>query len=76
MTTIAGSETDPPSFSRDDVLTPAEVAAVLRLKRATTLDYMRRGLIPAFKIGRSWYALRSRLDDYLASAASHSSERS
>ena len=72
MTVTTHPETDQPSFSREDVLTPTEVAAVLRLKRATTLDYMRRGVIPAFKIGRSWYALRSRLDDYLAYAASES----
>lgn len=64
-----------PSFSCEDLLTPTEVSEVLRLKRTTTLDYMRRGVIPAFKIGRSWYALRPRLEDYVASA-SHSSEPS
>jgi excisionase family DNA binding protein len=75
MTISAPPRTEQPSFSREDLLTPTEVSEVLRLKRATTLDYMRRGVIPAFKIGRSWYALRSRLDDYLVSA-SHSAERS
>jgi len=65
----AASDVDPPSFNREDLLTPTEVAAVLRLKRATALDYMRRGVIPAFKIGRSWYALRPRLNAYLAAAA-------
>ena len=52
-------------FSRDDLLTANDVADVLRVKRTTALDYMRRGVIPACKIGRRWYAVRSRLDAYL-----------
>jgi excisionase family DNA binding protein len=75
MNSTAPAKSEPPSFSRQDLLTATEVAEVLRLRRTTALDYMRRGVIPAFKIGRSWYALRSRLDDYLVSA-SHSAERS
>jgi excisionase family DNA binding protein len=75
MTTTAHPETDQPRFSREDLLTPTDVAEVLRLKRTTALDYMRRGVIPAFKIGRSWYALRSRLEAHLSSA-SHSAEAS
>lgn len=62
-------ETDPTTFTRADLLTPAEVADALRVKRATALDYMRRGVIPAFKIGRRWYALRPRLDAYLSSVS-------
>jgi excisionase family DNA binding protein len=53
------------SFTRDDMLTPSDVAAVLRVPRSTALDYMRRGVLPAFKIGRRWYALRSRLDEHI-----------
>lgn len=52
-------------FSREDLLTPSDVAEVLRVKRKTALDYMRRGVIPACKIGRRWYAVRSRLDAHL-----------
>ena len=55
----------PPTFSRDDLLTPTDVANVLRVKRTTALDYMRRGVIPACKIGRRWYSVRSRLDAHL-----------
>jgi excisionase family DNA binding protein len=55
----------PPSFSREDLLTATEVANVLRVKRTTALDYMRRGVIPACKIGRRWYSVRSRLDTHL-----------
>ena len=54
-----------PSFTRDDLLTANNVAEVLQVKRSTALDYMRRGLIPACKIGRRWYALRSRLDAHI-----------
>jgi excisionase family DNA binding protein len=54
-----------PSFSRDDLLTATEVAEVLRVKRTTALDYMRRGLIPACKIGRRWYSAKPLLDQHL-----------
>lgn len=56
-----------PVFSRDDLLTATEVAEVLRVKRTTALEYMRRGVIPACKIGRRWYSVRSRLDAHLGS---------
>jgi excisionase family DNA binding protein len=71
MHSTENPETRQPNFTREDLLTPAEVAAILRLRRSTVLDYMRRGVIPAFKIGRSWYSLRSRLDEHLAAAADH-----
>jgi excisionase family DNA binding protein len=52
-------------FSHDDLLTASDVANVLRVKRTTALDYMRRGVIPACKIGRRWYSPRSLLDGHL-----------
>jgi excisionase family DNA binding protein len=75
MNSISITDTDQPSFSREDLLTADEVAAVLRLKRTTALDYMRRGVIPAFKLGRRWYSLRPRLDAYLSSASHPSGRR-
>lgn len=54
-------------FSREDLLTPDEVAKALRVQRTTALDYMRRGVIPAAKIGKQWYSPRPLLDEYLAS---------
>lgn len=54
-----------PSFTRGDLLTPNDVANVLQVKRSTALDYMRRGVIPARKIGRRWYALRSQLEAHI-----------
>lgn len=57
-----------PAFSRDELLTVDEVAEVLRVKKATATDYMRRGVIPAFKLGRSWYSLRHQLSAHLEEA--------
>jgi excisionase family DNA binding protein len=75
MTTSTAPRTEQPAFSREDLLTATEVAEVLRLKRTTALDYMRRGVIPAFKLGRQWYALRPRLDAYVASASQSAEPR-
>jgi hypothetical protein len=52
-------------FSRDDLLTATDVARILRVQRTTALDYMRRGIVPACKIGRRWYSPRSLLDSHL-----------
>jgi excisionase family DNA binding protein len=52
-------------FSREDLLTPTELAEILRVKRTTAIDYMRRGIVPACKIGRLWYSPKPLLDEYL-----------
>lgn len=52
-------------FSHDDLLTATDVARILRVQRTTALDYMRRGVVPACKIGRRWYSPRPLLDSYL-----------
>ncbi len=60
--------TDPPThlaFGRDDLLTATEIADILRVQRTTALDYMRRGIVPACKIGRQWYSPKPLLDDHL-----------
>jgi excisionase family DNA binding protein len=63
------SEATPgPAFSREELLTVDEIAEVLRVKKPTALDYMRRGVIPAFKLGRSWYSLRPQLNAHLEEA--------
>lgn len=54
-------------FTRDDLLIPDDVAAILRVRRTTALDYMRRGVIPACKIGKLWYSPRPLLDEHLIS---------
>lgn len=62
---MAGIGETQPSFSRDDLLTATEVAEVLRVKRTTALNYMRRGVVPACKIGRRWYSAKPLLDRHL-----------
>jgi excisionase family DNA binding protein len=62
---VAGIAETHPSFSRDDLLTATEVAEVLRVKRTTALDYMRRGIVPACKIGRRWYSAKPLLEQHL-----------
>jgi hypothetical protein len=62
-------------FSREDLLDANDVADVLRVKRTTALDYMRRGVIPACKIGRRWYSVRSRLDAHLGDLFDPASRR-
>jgi Helix-turn-helix domain len=52
-------------FSREELLTATDVARILRVQRTTALDYMRRGVVPACKIGRRWYSPRPLLDDHL-----------
>lgn len=52
-------------FSRDDLLTATEVARILRVQRTTALSYMRRGVVPARKIGRRWYSPKPLLDSHL-----------
>jgi len=54
-------------FTRDELLTPDDVAEILRVRRTTALEYMRRGVIPARKIGKLWYSPRLLLDMYLTS---------
>jgi excisionase family DNA binding protein len=52
---------DSATFNRAALLTADDVADILQVKRSTALDYMRRGVIPACKIGRRWYVLRGNL---------------
>jgi Helix-turn-helix domain len=52
-------------FSRDDLLTATDVARILRVQRTTAISYMRRGIVPACKIGRRWYSPKPLLDSHL-----------
>jgi hypothetical protein len=55
----------PLHFSREDLLTASDVARILRVQRTTALEYMRRGIVPACKIGRRWYSPKPLLDSHL-----------
>lgn len=50
---------------RPQVLTPAEVAAALRLHVQTVMRWCREGEIAATKIGRKWLVPRSEVDRQL-----------
>ena len=51
------------SITREDVLTVADVAALLDLKPYTVKEYARRGLLPGRKLGRTWRFLRPELEE-------------
>lgn len=48
-----------------DVLTAAEVAALLRVPKSTIEDWARRGIIPSRKIGRRRLYLRPSIEGLL-----------
>jgi excisionase family DNA binding protein len=50
------------SITRADVLTVADVAALLDLKPYTVKEYARRGILPGRKLGRTWRFLRPELE--------------
>jgi excisionase family DNA binding protein len=49
----------------DDILTPAEAAAYLRVSEDSLLKLANDGMIPAQRIGREWRFLRRALSDWL-----------
>ena len=48
-----------------DVMTAAEVAALVRVPRSTVEDWARRGIIPSKKVGRRRLYIRSRIEALL-----------
>ena len=54
------------SITRDDVLTVADVAALLDLKPYTVKEYARRGILPGRKLGRTWRFLRPELEEAIS----------
>jgi excisionase family DNA binding protein len=53
----------PRRITREDVLTVADVAALLDLKPYTVKEYARRGILPGRKLGRTWRFLRPELEE-------------
>jgi excisionase family DNA binding protein len=48
-----------------DVMTAAEVAALMRVPRSTVEDWARRGIVPSKKVGRRRLYVRSRIESLL-----------
>jgi excisionase family DNA binding protein len=48
------------------ILQAHEVAELLKLRQSTVLDLSRRGILPAFKIGKHWRYRRNDLIDWVA----------
>lgn len=48
-----------------EVLSLTEACQILRLAKPTLYGYVRRGEIPAFKLGRSWKFHKNSLDQWL-----------
>ena len=51
--------------SRESVLTVLEVAAYLKIPRATVYKLRREGKLPAHKVGKHWRFMRDELDGWL-----------
>jgi excisionase family DNA binding protein len=48
-----------------DVMTAAEVAALMRVPKSTVEDWARRGVLPSRKVGRRRLYIRSRIEALL-----------
>jgi Helix-turn-helix domain len=53
---------DPRRLTRDDVLDGRDVAELLHMPISTVLEYARRGLLPARKLGRRWIFIRDEIE--------------
>ena len=51
---------------RDEVMTAREVADLLRMPTSTVYELARKGVLPASRLGRTWWFLRPRLEQMLA----------
>jgi len=57
----------PSGTAASKLLTPAEAAAILRIKESTLRDYARRGLVPSIKVGRHLRFLEADLEAFVES---------
>jgi excisionase family DNA binding protein len=52
-------------LTREDVLTAAEVAELVKVPRSTIYEMARHGRIPAHRIGRAWRFIRQEIEEWL-----------
>jgi len=55
-----------PAGAADDILTPVQVAELLKIHPVTARRMMQEGRLPAAKIGNAWRTRRADLDALLA----------
>lgn len=58
----------PRRLTRDDVLDGRDVAELLHIPTSTVLEYARRGLLPARKLGRRWIFIRNEIESAVRGA--------
>ncbi len=63
-------------LTRDEVLDAHQVADLLHLPPSTVLDYARRDILPAHKLGRRWIFLRDEIEARVRHAPSHNDRQS
>ncbi len=51
------------------LLTPAQIAEVLQLKERTVTQWLRKGRMRGFKVGKEWRVSRTDLDNFLEQQA-------
>ncbi len=51
--------------SRDDVLTIPDVASLLKVTEKTVYSLVRKGDLPAFKVGGQWRFRRTAIDSWI-----------
>ena len=59
------TETSIDVMAQFGILEPAEVAELLKLRHSTVLDLSRRGVLPAFKIGKHWRYRQADLEEWM-----------
>ena len=63
------------SIGQDELLTVKEVANYLRVSRVTAWRWCQQGVIPAFRIGRTWRIPRDELLELKESCSSNNRDR-
>ncbi len=63
------------NLERTTVLTPAEVAAAMRVSGDTVLRLLRTGRLRGHKFGKQWRITRADLDAYLATSTAPPGDR-
>ena len=59
----------PPETSEDKLLTPPQVAQHLQVDERTVTEWLRRGHLRGFKIGKEWRVSSRDLDAFLKQSA-------